>query len=393
MNSLHDKYLEEGEIVYMARFDSLHINPGFRRTEFIYWYSDPKGKNVDVSWAMGEGRFRTPVGLTTPEQPGRFVIEDMEQEGNLNFVIHVYDADFNERSMPFHRTVEVPGKRYVESLNKRLLRVTMYDGDDRSLRLDWIPFVGERSLGTEVTYVTSAGVKVDTIARPGAIFNNVTELADVESRSELSYRTLYLPVPNCLDTFATPTSSVEIIPNRWTLPFRGPHVLSAEEPYLLHLFDYDIGFPVSSGVTFEAPTKANNHAAGTTYRRQYGDAEGTRLTLEGGVPPLGNIGGLAVGEWTVYTVQVQDAGKYRVTATVSSSTAANADQSRYVLSVNGVEFGHSGPLVNTGAWGTYQTRDYPNLLTFSEGVNRIRFRVQATGFNIRSFLLTYVPEE
>jgi len=387
MNSLHNKYLEEGEIVYMARFDSLKINPGYKKAEFIYWLSDPKGKNVEVNWAMGEAKFRAPVSVTTLDAPGRFVIEDMKEEGNLNFIIYVYDANFKERSMAENRTLEIPGERYVSSLNKRNLKFYTYDADDRSLKLDWVTFVNERSIGTELTYLTSSGIKVDTIAKPGALFSHVTVLEDVVRDSEFSYRTLYLPVANCLDIFSTQSEKFSVIANKWTEPMRGPHVFSAAEPYLLHIFNYDIGFPVSLGVTYNT-TKTGSNAAGTSYRIQYGDAGGTRLGFEGGVPPLGNIGSIALNEWCIYTINVQDAGSYKVTTQVGTTGSATA---RYRLEVDGVAFGDSGQLPNTGGWAAYQPADYPQLLTFIEGEHKIRFYVTATGFNIRSFTFTYQP--
>ena len=52
MNSLHDKYLADGETIYLARFDSVKIYPGKERVKVLYWLSDPKVATTTAMWNM-----------------------------------------------------------------------------------------------------------------------------------------------------------------------------------------------------------------------------------------------------------------------------------------------------------------------------------------------------
>lgn len=45
MNSLHDKYLADGETIYLARFDSVKIYPGKRKSKSALLAFRSKGSN------------------------------------------------------------------------------------------------------------------------------------------------------------------------------------------------------------------------------------------------------------------------------------------------------------------------------------------------------------
>ena len=386
MNDLHEKYLENGEIIYISKFDSLKINPGNGRVEFIYWLSDPKAKNVKITWNMGENSFQSEVSGTTSDHPGVFVVDNVN-EGSISFEIVLFDANFLDKSIVDRYTVSVYGTGYTTSLDNRSIRSSAFDPDE-SLIINWVTGVYNNSIGTEITYVTSSGVIVDTIAKPGESFNNVTELLDVVRDSEFSFRTLYKPVDNCIDIFSTGSEQFTVIANKWTEPFLVPHILSAAEPYDLHVFHYDLGFPDCFGYTYNSSNAPTDNALGTAYRRQYGDEHGTILMFEGGgVPPNGNIGAIKVNDWMIYTVEVQDAGDYLVSAWVASTTTAG----RYRLEIDKVPVDDSGPLPLLGGWSNYDWADYPTPITLSKGTHKIRFFVITAGFNIRALRFTYQP--
>ena len=44
MNDLHDIYLQNGETIYTAKFDSVKLYPGRYRVRVDYWVTDPKAE-------------------------------------------------------------------------------------------------------------------------------------------------------------------------------------------------------------------------------------------------------------------------------------------------------------------------------------------------------------
>jgi len=219
INHQHDKYLKDGEIIYLGRFDSIKVISGIERAEFVYWLSDPKGKNVEVNWNLGTKTRRFPVHLTTPNNPGKFVIEPLE-EGTTSFDIIVYDANFQKRSILQNLTAPVFGSTYFESLNNRTLLSFQYNREypQTSLVMRWVASVYPLNFGTEITYTTTAGVHVDTIARPGVNFDNRTVLQNVVEGSDFSYRVLYRLSADSELEFSSAVATLRVQPN--TNPYR-----------------------------------------------------------------------------------------------------------------------------------------------------------------------------
>ena len=391
MNDLHDKYMKGGETIYISKFDSLKIYPGKRQVQFVYWLSDPKAKHVEILWSLRQKSERRDISITTPDNPGIFTLDNLD-EGSISFEMFNYDANYQEKSIVARYTVSIYGSIYESSLNNRTIRTYTLDANDNKMVINWVSSTYENSVGTEIKYTTTSGVKIDTIAKPGVLFNNVTELNNIVNDSEFSFRTLYKPSATALDIFSTAVTSFSVIANKWTEPFK-THSLSAAEPCTLHVFDYDIGFlsgsAASFGITYNT-TRTAGSAAGINYRTNGGDASGTRLNFEGGTPvgtpPDGNIGSIGVGDWFIYTINVEDAGNYGVTAKTSSTSATG----RLRLEIDGVSAGVVS-LPNTGALATYATTDFPNTLDLTQGKHRIRLYVEATSFNMRNLEFTHQP--
>ena len=390
MNSAHQEFLDRGENVIVGIPIILGAFPGFGQAElWLIVNNDPKIVETRVYWTDFDAN---PDSISAPIDRTNAIMQVKVPLPEGQYALRVVNLTASgDRSLTTTISVESFGETFQSNLLNRGMNLYVFDAADSQLEITWSSSVLENAIGTEITYHTATGVVIDTIAKPNEPFNNRTVLQDIVRDSEFTHRTLYLP-DNSIDTIATVPVSFTVIANKYSEPMLGPHTLSAAEPYFLHIFNYDIGFPVSLNYTYGTPKTAAN-TFGTNYRRDNGDAEGTRLGFEGGSPPdAGNIGAIAVNEWFIYTVYVQDAGNYRVTTAAAASAAVGTlSAGRYRLEVNGEPIGNSGQVPGTGAWGNYAPADYPELLPLTQGENRLRFFVEAAGFNVRSMTFTFVP--
>jgi hypothetical protein len=179
-----------------------------------------------------------------------------------------------------------------------------------------------------------------------------------------------------------------------TKPFKGPHTLSADNPYTLKAVDFDYG---GRGNAWNDNNTGANQAgtAGTNYRVNNGDNNAGSVGIEGAG---NNLGYTVAGEWLVYTIQVEDAGDYKVEAEI----ACNGN-SVYRIELDGVfNDGYwkswipvisSPQYASTGGWSNYQWKTEDNhVMTLTAGEHRIRFVFgNPTAFNFRNLRFTYQP--
>ena len=159
-----------------------------------------------------------------------------------------------------------------------------------------------------------------------------------------------------------------------TLPFNGPHILSAGAPLELWFRDFDMG---GKNVAFYDNSSGNS--GGSTYRSDGGDTNSGDVDIEG----AGNIGYTATGEWLLYTVEVQDAGTYTVVINASGSGGT------CYVEVDGVNV--TGDLTinaTPGGWGDYQP-NAPFELELTEGMHKIKFYMSNAAYNINYLTFTY----
>jgi hypothetical protein len=206
MNDLHDKYLRDGETVYIAIFDSFYVNSGYNAVEVRYWLSDPKAKHIAIYWNLKQDSIKRDIHVTTDDNPGTVLIENLE-EGNISFEMYNYDADYEDRSIVMQRTVSVYGDFYKSNLSNRVIKDYLYNRADKTLTINWVSAVYENAVSTEIKYLTATGIEKDVVI---PVTETQTILTDVMELSIFEYRTLYKPEETCIDVFATDYTVVEI---------------------------------------------------------------------------------------------------------------------------------------------------------------------------------------
>jgi len=167
---------------------------------------------------------------------------------------------------------------------------------------------------------------------------------------------------------------VKNIPVRvsFTRPFNGPHVLKNGDPTTVLAADFDFG---GLGYAFNdnSPNNGNKN-----YRRDKGDPNSNRAGIEGNG---NNLGWLATGDWFQYTVEVQDAGKYGFTVSLS----AGGNGGKFHIEVDGLPVANAVDVPNNGSWSSWKTHPAtPIELDLAEGQRKIKFVMDGAGFNLRA---------
>ncbi|MGO4290935.1 carbohydrate-binding protein [Chitinophaga sp. RAB17] len=161
-------------------------------------------------------------------------------------------------------------------------------------------------------------------------------------------------------------------------PIQGPYLgFPIEIPGIVNAADYDEG---PKEVAFHYNNGNGNHA----YRP---DAPGTENCSEGDnqVSPGGgyNIGWTSDGDWVRYTVNIKEAGKYKVELRI----AGNGGGIIY-LSIDGVTVSNEIPIQGTGGWqnwqGAFGTADLP------QGKHLMKVVMKKANLNLHRVIFTKI---
>jgi len=219
-----------------------------------------------------------------------------------------------------------------------------------------------------------------------------TDVAIVDYKGEVVATGYGTTEIECTINGIVKTSNVSV---RRTKPFRGPHILSAAAPYTLKSVDFDFGG--RGNAWYDTNTGANQAGTtGTTYRTNNGDNNSGSVSIQS---DMASIGYTAANEWLIYTIEVQDAGNYLVSADVAVNGASRYridvlddpdaqmqdDWSNWVNATGGIS------LTSTGGWSNWAWVDASEPITLTEGTKKIRFFFEQAAFNFRNLKFTYQP--
>lgn len=217
------KYLEEGEIVYTGKIDSLMIYSGRDRV-FVkgLFIADPKIVMLRAFWNNGADSLEVPISRT--EGVDTLKLNIPVPEGIHNFYFITYDSDGN-KSLPVYKTGISYGARYQSGLINRSLNQVGYFAGDNKTTIHWggIDLTsGARFI--DVEYSNSDG---KIIQRRESIDSTVTVLDDLFPSEILRYRTVYMPDTLSIDTFysefSQPIMADVIYFKNISFPFQGTY--------------------------------------------------------------------------------------------------------------------------------------------------------------------------
>lgn len=204
MNDTYKEFLEEGQLIYTGRPDTIHVHPGHNRL-LLAWKipSDPKAIKARIFWNNRLDSIDVPIDRSDSERDSVKVYFDDFEEGNYLFEIFTFDDEGN-RSIKMEVIAKVYGENYISSLLTRPIdRTEMNEG---ALHITWGALPDTTAIGSEVFYSNSEGNE-EIIFVDG--MEATTIIPNFEPQT-FRHRTLYLPSLSAVDTFYTKYSSLRI---------------------------------------------------------------------------------------------------------------------------------------------------------------------------------------
>lgn len=195
MNDLHQKYLNNGEIIYAAKVDSVTPGTGRNRIQLGIAVSAQRIQSVRVFWNDYTDSTDVTIGST-----GVFkkILTNMVEK---SYIFECVSIDkFGNKSLPFEVTGKVYGDVYESARNTRPCKIV---SSNVGLVLQF--FSSDKdNVSTEVTYTNTSGI-LTTISVPPTVNSYV--IADNKTGSQITLKSSYMPV-NGIDTFYGPVVNI-----------------------------------------------------------------------------------------------------------------------------------------------------------------------------------------
>jgi hypothetical protein len=191
-NSLHQKYIDQGEEIYIGGFESVGAQSGYNKVKFEWISStDPRIARTVFTWAQGDSSFYVSVDKSKLGEL-QSTIRDFK-EGVYSFEIINLDK-YGNRSLSQAKSVEVYGQSYKESLrNTNVLSIDVSE-DDAQLTITFADREATVQY-TTVSYLRSTSP--NPVPDPIRVENNEpkTIISDIQIRAgdSISVVTTYLP--------------------------------------------------------------------------------------------------------------------------------------------------------------------------------------------------------
>lgn len=196
MNSINQKYLDQGERIYIGIPDSLTVNPGNQRA-IVSWKidADPKLKDCVISWGTGDS-IVFPIERTSNNP--QWLEGEIKNLPEKSLIFTAYTRDiYGNTSIRKEKSQMIYGPNYIAQQGARKIsNIMVYSAD--KLEMTW--YTLDNCVGVNMHYMNRNNQMVDLFI--GALQTEVT-LTDFVLGGKFTYETLYKPEANSIDTFET----------------------------------------------------------------------------------------------------------------------------------------------------------------------------------------------
>lgn len=189
MNSVNQKWYDEGEEIYLGMVDSIKVTPGFKRAEMEWQLnSDPRITHVVISWNDGEDTVELPVERTQTGPMSMSYIVDGLNEDSYTFSFWTKD-DSGHTSIPQDEAVSVYGENYAATLRPRTVSTVdkLSTGD---MQIVWNDVSSTALAYTIIVYKNAEG---DTVTQRVENGESVTTLSGAKTGDTVEIYSVYLP--------------------------------------------------------------------------------------------------------------------------------------------------------------------------------------------------------
>lgn len=218
INDDYKKFVDEGELSYTGKIDSLKIFSGRNRVQVNgLIISDPKVTELRVYWNTKKDSVVIPINKTSGVDVVSSIIENLS-ENIYNFEVRTFDAKGNS-SISQNVTASTYGQRYQASLANRNIINSIPDGDKLTINFADM----DRSsgvIGSEIIYTSSNGLEKTIFVK---IDDSNVVIPDCKFLAPFKYRTTFKPTATAIDTFYTDYITIQPRPT--------PALKNAAQPF------------------------------------------------------------------------------------------------------------------------------------------------------------------
>lgn len=202
MTDLTDKYLDEGEIIYAAKVDSVGILAGENRLQLNLYVKSQRIDKVRIYWNNYEDSLDVDIQGKTGVFP--VLLDNMPESGYL-FQLVSFDK-FGNKSLEYEATESSYGENYKNGLSNRsyITEFTRYDMEGDSMVIYWGGIV-RGAIAMELQYTDTSGESVRMEVPADATTTTLHNL-----KGNVSYKLRFIPEVEAIDTFTTASKSIPV---------------------------------------------------------------------------------------------------------------------------------------------------------------------------------------
>lgn len=192
---IHQEYIEEGEVIYSPKTDSIAFIAGRERILFRFWlYNSPNVRSVNLYWNNDLDSLVVPVTPSTGLDSMDVILPGMPEK---SYTFHVHTLDkYGHSSLEVTDFGTSYGEFFQNSLTNR--RIKTVSITDLGGEINWYS-AAENLVANEIRYLKNDGTTA-VVSMPAA--GNSVLCPDAKTASNFEYRSLYVPEEEAIDTFA-----------------------------------------------------------------------------------------------------------------------------------------------------------------------------------------------
>ncbi|MFV0505918.1 MAG: DUF4998 domain-containing protein [Bacteroidales bacterium] len=195
MNSMHQEYLDKGEVIYAKKIDSVKSYPGSNRVKLEIFLDTFIIKSFSIKGAemSGVDTLVTDVGSHVVDNKIEVIVEDVPGGDNI-LSICSYDL-YENSSLPVEIFTTCYGKFYQESLQDRM--ISSQSNNSGLYELTFFSSTEQSLIETEIEYTMKDGIGGLVIVEADNV--GVVTLPQIDISKSCRYRSKFLPDINAID--------------------------------------------------------------------------------------------------------------------------------------------------------------------------------------------------
>ena len=204
MNDNIDQYLSQGEIIYIAKADSVHLYAGKERFKMEFWMRDPRATEMRIYWSQKSDSLVVPISADRDfDEPVTVIVDKNVPEGQYSLNLVTFDK-LGNKSVVDEQNVSVYGNLFQQSLFNRYVDSFTLNAAAGTATIVWGNCYSTKEYSVNVSYTDLQGIQQESVFLTSELGQS-SVLTNVDVTKEISYTTVYLPEPTAIDMFYTPS--------------------------------------------------------------------------------------------------------------------------------------------------------------------------------------------